>query len=308
MSPKTFSSIIEQIQNFYSIDNSPEITIEINPGDVNDMNISELNSAGINRYSVGVQRFDDEMLSHLNRRHSGKDGMDVLNLLKDKNNGHLDNVSIDLMSNIPHDSLEKWKMDLEKAIEFHPGHISSYSLVLEEDSIFYLNKKYRENKKPLPNEEESAEIFEFTSNRLKSAGYDHYEISSFARNGLESIHNKVYWNPLNSFFGFGMGAVSLLGSKRFTRPSSIKKYFEFVENLEKEEAKLLDILEDGKISIEDYLIGNSRWNKGIDIIEFKDYFGEHSANVLTEAFNSFPISQYFDFKNQRYILNVQKAI
>ena len=142
---------------------------------------------------------------------------------------------MDLISGLPHQTLDDWLNSLNKAIELQPKHISSYDLVLEPTTVF--GKKYQAGDNPLPADEITAQMYQIASEKLTQAGYIHYEISNYAQPNYQCRHNQVYWHN-QPYYGFGMGAASYNHNQRFTRPRTRDQYFAWVEKLAQENGNI----------------------------------------------------------------------
>jgi oxygen-independent coproporphyrinogen-3 oxidase len=211
-------SILDRLANagFHRSDNS-EVTIEINPATMDERKLDAYLKAGINRFSVGAQSFDDSLLMTCGRKHSAQDTRDTLRILKARNL----NYSFDLLFALPNQSLSQLRADLEEVCEFRPPHLSAYCLTVPE------GHPMSRGRAP---EEEQLEMFAMIENQLSGVGLDKYEISNFARAGFESQHNLVYWNDQN-YWGLGVSAHSYkrdLGpfGERFWNTKDMNKYGE----------------------------------------------------------------------------------
>lgn len=199
-----------------------EFTMECNPDDVTTELCDTLASCGVNRVSMGVQTFSDDRLRFLNRRHSANDIEKAVRNLKDAG---IRNISIDLMFGFPAESLEEWEEDLEKALALNVQHISAYSLMYEEGTrLFDLLKKgdIKENE-----EDMSAAMYDALIDTLTMNGYEHYEISNFAKPGFRSLHNSSYWNG-SEYLGLGAAAHSYNRRARQWNVCDIKEYIETI--------------------------------------------------------------------------------
>lgn len=188
---------------------SEETTIEVNPCSVTCEKLIAYKNAGINRISIGLQTTHDYILKLIGRVHNLKQFEEAYELIRKEG---FNNVNVDLMFGLPSQTLESFKESVEYLIKLKPEHISAYSLILHKD-IF----------KDLPSEEEERAMYHFLIERLKEAGYNHYEISNFSLPGYESKHNLAYWNQ-KEYYGFGAGASSFLDNKRYTNIKNINKY------------------------------------------------------------------------------------
>ncbi|CAD8192267.1 unnamed protein product [Paramecium pentaurelia] len=220
---------LQLILNCFKKQSNAEITIEADPKTFNKDKLQGFKSLGFNRLSVGIQSLQDETLQRLNRSHLRKDIDDALGMIE-KVYGTFDNCSFDFLYNLPTEVGQSSLEDLKWFVEqFKPGHISAYSLSIEEESYFYKKLNYREGIHPLPNIE--IQTCNYTKVNQILQQYDHYEISNFAKSEKHiSQHNRNYWYGNSNFYGFGMGATSLQNLIRITRPNTLKKYYQFVES------------------------------------------------------------------------------
>ena len=190
------------INKVYSIGEDAEVTMECNPDDITDDYVQAISRLPINRVSMGVQTFDDNRLRFLHRRHSSEN---VYNAVERLRQAGINNISIDLMYGFPNQTVDEWRLDIEKAISLNVEHISAYSLMFEEGTPLF---KMLESKKiKEADEEQSLEMFNSLIDTLTAAGYEHYEISNFAKPGFRSRHNSSYWQGI-PYIGIGAAAHS----------------------------------------------------------------------------------------------------
>ena len=242
-----------------------EITIEINPGTVNLEKLIEYKKTGINRVSIGLQTTDDRILKEIGRIHTLNEFEEAYNMVR---NCDFENVNVDLMFGLPNQTLEVFKESVEYLIGLKPTHISSYSLILHND-IF----------KNLPSEDEERNMYHYLVERLKSAGYLHYEISNFAFKDFESKHNLAYWKQ-REYYGFGAGASSYIDGKRYTNISNLNKYIETIKN--KELPSIIEEIEDFESKLNEYIMLGLRIIDGVNI---KDVNEKFNINVLEKFKN-----------------------
>lgn len=200
-----------------------EFTIECNPDDVSESLVSQLKELGINRVSMGVQTFSDKRLEFLNRRHKSCQVFAAVDMLR---SAGINNISIDLMFGFPEESISEWGRDIITALSLDVEHLSAYSLMYEEGTMLYSMLKkgmIKEN-----TEEVSAQMYDMLIEKLCSAGYEHYEISNFAKSGFRSVHNSNYWNG-TEYIGLGAAAHSYNVTTRQWNISELKKYIECIE-------------------------------------------------------------------------------
>lgn len=217
------ADIMECIQTNYKVCDSAEITFEMNPDDVNPDYVSALLETGINRFSLGVQTFDEALLKFLHRRHTATQACEAVCLLNDIMWNHGEsNISIDLIYGLPGQTLETWHRDVSQAFTLPINHLSSYSLTYEDKTPLYkMLKSGRVGQCP---EETSLTMYRDLAKFAKNEGFNHYEISNFAQPGYESRHNSAYWRGI-PYIGVGPGAHSYDGSRqRRWNLSDLKRY------------------------------------------------------------------------------------
>jgi putative oxygen-independent coproporphyrinogen III oxidase len=198
-----------------------EWTIEANPGSVSARKAALLKKFGVNRISLGVQSWDDELLKLLGREHNAQQAEESFRILRDAG---FTNVNVDLMFGLPGQTDDQWRATLEKTIVLQPEHISTYCLTYEEDTEFFLRHAQGEFRQDA---DADAELFEMTMAILEDAGYRHYEISNYARPGFESVHNRAYWLG-KDYLGIGPSAVSTIGMQRWQNVCDYRAYIDRV--------------------------------------------------------------------------------
>jgi len=198
-----------------------EWTIEANPGSASARKAGILKKVGVNRISLGVQSWDEELLKLLGREHNTQQAEKSFRILR---NAGFTNINIDLMFGLPGQTVDQWRATLEKTIALEPEHISTYCLTYEEDTEFFLRHARGELRQD-PDAE--LEFFEMTMAILEDAGYQHYEISNYARPGFESVHNRAYWLG-KDYLGIGPSAVSTIGMQRWQNVCDYRAYIDRV--------------------------------------------------------------------------------
>lgn len=253
-----------------------EIAMEVDPGTFSLSQIQGYIQAGVNRFSLGVQSFDDEILQACGRSHRRKDIFKAVDLLRQVG---VKNFSLDLISGLPHQTLTQWQNTLQEAIAIAPQHISSYDLVLEPVTAF--GKQYQPGEKPLPNDEDTAEMYRLAQQQLTRAGFDHYEISNYAQPGFQSRHNRVYWRN-EPYYGFGMGAASYFNGQRFTRSRTRREYYDWID---RGCPIISPVLDNTEILLETLMLG-LRLASGIDLDRIAANFGENVVNQIKSVLKS----------------------
>ncbi|WP_020530931.1 radical SAM family heme chaperone HemW [Flexithrix dorotheae] len=222
LSLEELSIIFNAIWKNFNIVENAEITLECNPDDLSSQKLKDLQNLGVNRLSIGVQTFDNELLKFLNRAHSS---IEAENAIKKAQDQGFENITIDLIYGIPNNSHNVLETDLKKAISLEVPHISAYCLTIEERTVF--GNWLKKGKINSPNEDFEAEQFEIVVDYLRRNGYEQYEISNFARDKKYSKHNSNYWNQ-TSYLGIGPGAHSFNGEIRQFNIRNNSKYIKSI--------------------------------------------------------------------------------
>ena len=256
--------ILTAVRNKYPFRFDAEISLEANPGTVSEDKLKELRRAGINRLSLGVQSFDDEILKGIGRSHLAADARRTIEAAR---RAGFKNISLDLMYGLPEQTLACWQDTLEQAVKLSPEHVSVYGLKLEEGTD--LECRAAQGRVSLPDEEQEEAMYDMANEFLPQQGYRRYEISNFCLDGQECRHNLKYWN-YEPFQGFGVAAHSFDGRSRRANTDSIEGYIEqmrttltatvFSEELSKDTGRI------------DYIITGLRKNDGMDIRRFNEQF------------------------------------
>ncbi len=195
-----------------------ECTIEANPGDITTEKVSAWRAMGINRLSIGIQTFDDNLLQLIGRRHTATQAKQAVSIAQ---NAGFDNISIDLMYALPSQTMKQWQKDISTALQLDIQHISTYGLIYEEDTL--LTRMLTQGKIEAIDEEIELQMYDFLVQQLTNNGFKHYEVSNFARDGKESKHNSNYWND-TPYIGLGAGAHSYNCARRQWNINDINTY------------------------------------------------------------------------------------
>lgn len=262
------------INNVYDVDRNAEITMECNPDDITPEFTNMLSRLPINRVSMGAQTFADSRLRLLHRRHSSDEVKHAVRLLREAG---INNISIDLMFGFPDESLSQWKEDISAALALNVEHISAYSLMYEEDTPLW--KMLDTGKIKEIDEELSLTMFKELVCQLTDAGYEHYEISNFARPGYRSRHNSSYWHQV-PYIGIGAAAHSFDLNSRQWNVADLKLYIEEINNgiipMEREEL-------DNDTTFNDIITTALRTSDGIDLNALETRLGKRYRNTLISA-------------------------
>jgi oxygen-independent coproporphyrinogen-3 oxidase len=198
-----------------------EWTMEANPGSVSESKAALLRRLGITRISLGIQSWDDDLLKLLGREHNAKQGEESFQILRDAG---FSNINVDLMFGLPGQTIHQWRSTLERSVSLKPEHISTYCLTYEEDTEFFRREARGEFRQ---DSDTDSEFFELTMSILETAGYEHYEISNYARPGFRSAHNRAYWSG-SDYLGIGPSAFSTIGMTRWQNISDFRRYADAV--------------------------------------------------------------------------------
>lgn len=290
LSLNDYIAIFAQIYKTFEVEKDAEITLEANPDDLSIKYLEELRQLPFNRMSIGVQSFDDDELKFLKRRHNAKRALEVVAHAQSLG---FDNMSIDLMYGLPNQTMEIWERNLDKAISLEVQHISSYHLIYEQGTRLYRMFKYGE---VMPvGEDLSVDMFSIMIDKLSEAGFEHYEISNFAKNQQYSKHNTSYWTG-EKYLGLGPAAHSYDGTDRAWNIASISKYVEGITNgTPSIEIEKLD----KRSQYNDFILTGMRTTWGVDLDELERKFGadlkeyalENARKYIDEGYSTIQSSK-----------------
>ena len=264
LSAQQLAYLLTELPKVMDLSEVEEFTIEANPGDLDLDKIAVLKESQVNRVSLGVQTFDNKMLKKIGRSHQEQDIYDNIRHLKQAG---FDNISIDLIYALPGQTMDQVKENVAKAIDLDIPHMSLYSLILENHTVFM--NRMRRGKLPLPKEELEAEMFEYIIEELEKAGFEHYEISNFSKPGFESRHNLVYWDNAE-YYGLGAGASGYVDGIRYKNHGPIRHYLEAVEA---GKARIIEEHLTLEEKMEEELFLGLRKKTGVSKARFEEKFG-----------------------------------
>jgi putative oxygen-independent coproporphyrinogen III oxidase len=277
LSVEQLGRILRTIDQQLGIARQAEISMEIDPGTFSLEQLKGYQAAGVNRISLGVQAFQDELLRVCGRSHNVIDIFASVELLHQV---EVPDFSLDLISGLPHQTLEQWQESLETAVQISPSHISCYDLIIEPVTAF--GRQYAPGAKPLPTDDTAAQMYRLARQILTRAGYEHYEISNYALPGHQCRHNRVYWEN-RPYYGFGMGAASYVQGRRFTRPRTRWDYYAWVQQLI-EAGGVLDApeLSETDVLLETLMLG-LRLAAGVSLSTLIQQFGGNTLEPIWTA-------------------------
>jgi putative oxygen-independent coproporphyrinogen III oxidase len=281
LNPDEINSIIDRVKSVFVISGDPEISIEVNPDDLSLPYLRELNQAGINRLSIGIQSFNDYDLEWMNRRHNG---IQALRCIEDSREAGFENISIDLIYGLPEMDTEKWKENLIKAFSSNIRHLSAYHLTLENKTVY--SHKIKKGLMKEPDEIAGLAQFEILMDMAGERGFEHYEISNFSLPGYYSRHNTSYWLR-KPYLGIGPSANSFDGHSRQWNIKSNSGYIKSINaGIIPFEHELLDT----KTDYNEYILTSLRTIWGVDVRYiankygnlYHDHFMKEAAGLLEQ--------------------------
>ncbi len=275
------AQILGGVRGMMDIAPDAEISLEANPGSLSTEYLRGLRGMGFNRLSIGVQSFDDDELKSLDRIHSGDDARQAFASAREAG---FENVNIDLIYGLPEQPIEKWQRTLEQALALRPDHLSMYALTVEDGTP--LARDVARGRTPAPDPDTQADHYEWTQERMERAGYEHYEISNWARPGHRCKHNLIYWRN-REYLGLGAGAHSFLDGLRFSTVLLPNRYIELVTESAlpaPDGSTSMRHLVGGEqitpeTSMADTMILGLRLNDGIDLAAFARRYGRGVDDV-----------------------------
>lgn len=263
---KYIKEIIEEIRENFKLADKVEITIEVNPGTVNKTKLLDYINSGINKISIGLQSTDNELLKRIGRIHKYEDFLQTYNMAREVG---FKNINVDLMLALPGQTIAKLEKGLKQVIDLQPEHISLYSLIIEDGTK--IEKMLKNNEITLPDENIERKMYWETKKVLEEAGYIHYEISNFAKEGYKSEHNWNCWSQ-KEYMGFGVAAHSYTNDVRFSNIDSIEEYIENYEQGNVTDNFVFHEKQTQSSKMKEYMMLGLRKIEGISIQEFKNKF------------------------------------
>ena len=271
---KYIVNIISTIKEYFKINENAEITLEVNPGTVNENKLKDYFNAGVNRLSIGLQATNDSLLKEIGRIHTYEE---FLNTYKLARKIGFKNINADLMIGLPKQTIEDVEKAVNDLIKLGLEHISVYSLILEEGTV--LEEQIRSGKLKLPEDEEERKMYWKVKSILEANGYIHYEISNFAKKGYESQHNLDCWRQ-KEYVGFEVAAHSYTNDVRYSNIENLEEYIENYENDKLEETFIFNEKLTHNMKVKEYMMLGLRKLNGVSIQEFKEKFAANPIYVF----------------------------
>lgn len=279
ISEEYIKEILNTIKENYKIVENPEVTIEVNPGTVDEVKLKKYYEIGINRISIGLQSTNDKLLKMLGRIHTYKEFEDVYE--KARKIG-FKNINVDLMVGLPKQTLEDVEESLRKIIEKSPEHVSVYSLIVEENTKMF--ELIEDGTLELPSEELERKMYWKVKEILEQNGYKHYEISNFSKPGYESKHNLNCWSQ-HDYFGFGIAAHSYYDGMRYSNIENLKQYIDNYENKVAVYNVVFHENQSKEDMMKEFMLLGLRKIDGVKISDFKEKFVDNPLYVFRNELN-----------------------
>lgn len=293
LSPSDLNELLSIIRDQYQVEPAAEITLEANPEDVSPESLAHWKAIGINRLSMGVQSFFEDELTWMNRNHSAEKSISSVRLAQEAG---FDNITIDLMYGLPVSNSDRWKENVERALELKVPHFSAYALTVEDRTALY--HQIKKGNLRSPSEEEAHEQFLYLRERVLAAGYEHYEISNFAKPGWRSVHNGNYWSGI-PYLGIGPGAHGFDGEVRRMNVTNNAQYIRWIEEGQA-------WYESEKLSMQDryneLVMTHLRRVEGISLEEVQVRFGDTYKNHLIASADPTVQKGWLEWKGDRLSL------
>ena len=288
--PAELIELVDTVREAFELRPEAEITVEANPGTLSFEHLREIRRGGINRLSLGVQSFNNNELRFLSRLHQADTARDAVEQAR---RAGFDNLSLDLIFNLPEQSLTAWQFNLQEALKLDPDHLSIYSLIVEPGTP--LHRQVQAGQTPLPDDDLAAEMYGATIETLAAAGYDHYEISNWARAkgagewqtpGLASAHNLIYWRN-QPYLGLGAGAYGTIKNERWM---NVKRPQSYIQRIEADgglgsarDEKSYEKIGPETAMMEHMLLGLRLVKEGVSAPQFEDRFGITLTDCYDQA-------------------------
>lgn len=275
LNPKQMERLLDGIHQHLSLQKDAEFTMELNPDDGTPELLSAMKEGGVNRLSMGVQTFNNDLLKAIGRKHTKET---AIRTIENARKVGFENMSIDLIFRLPKQTIADFEENLKMAMALDLPHYSIYSLILEQKTVFY--NLMRQGKLPLPTQDEEADMFELAISEMESFGRKHYEISNYALPGFESRHNLHYWNA-DEYYAFGAGAHGYVNGVRYQNNGPIQHY---LTPLRKGELPIFSKnLLTKKQCIEEFMFLGLRKFSGVSKREFKERFGNSMDEIYKDT-------------------------
>ncbi len=285
--------IISTLHQTFTIKEDVEITLEANPDDINTGKVKQWKLSEINRFSIGIQSFFDEDLQWMNRAHNSTEAINSIHAIADEG---IENITIDLIYGTPTLSEANWKRNIDRATELNIPHLSCYALTVEPKTT--LAKMIKEKRTEAIDQSDQARQFLLLMDWLRTAGYEHYEISNFAKSGFRSKHNSSYWQG-KKYLGLGPSAHSFNGN---SRQWNVANNMQYIQSLQKNELNFEKEALSPIQKLNEYIMTSLRTVEGCDLHYVKEEFGENRSRILQGSANDWSKKSLLIIQDSKMIL------
>lgn len=287
LGPEAIAALLNRAKQLFALAPDAEISLEANPDDLLLHPPLRWKEIGINRFSIGVQSFNDEFLGELNRSHNAEQAQNAIALAADAG---FEKCSLDLMFGLPGQTLQDWEQELEKALSLPLNHLSIYGLTIEPKTVFH--HKLRQGALDLPADEEAALFFKTAHQILQNAGFEHYEVSNYAKPGHRSLHNSHYWSGGN-YLGIGPSAHSYLHGTRYHNPASNGRYIQTLQHGQL--PAQMESLNQAE-AWNEMLMTGLRQKEGLSKEKVANLFGTNAWKTLQQQLRNFPEEWFLSYE------------
>ena len=294
---KHIEQIMQVIRENYTIQPNAEITIEVNPGTADAEKLKKYKELGINRLSIGVQSTNNNLLNMLGRIHTYEEFESTYNLARKVD---FNSINIDFIIGLPNQTIEDVEDILEKVKRLNPEHVSVYSLILEEGTP--LSKMVANHELYMPADELEREMYWRIKKGLENLGYTHYEISNFAKPGMEAKHNLDCWEQ-KEYMGFGIAAHSYVDDARFSNIENIEEYIKNYKENKQENNFILHEKQDLEEKMKEYMILGLRKIEGVDCSKFENKFSKDIFEVFEKEIEKLVREELMEIKEGKIKLS-----
>lgn len=297
LTPEQMVRLLSIVQTYFPAQSAGiEFTMEANPGTTDDEKLHAMKEGGVNRVSFGVQSFNNDLLKTIGRIHQTDEIYRSIELAKRLK---FNSLSIDLMFGLPNQTLQDVDHSLSAALALDLQHYSIYGLIIEEKTPFHA--LYVNNKLPIPDQDVELEMFQLIMDRLQEAGYEHYEISNFAKRGFHGKHNEKYWRN-ESYYGFGAGAHGYMNGVRHVNVNGVQDYINATQHrLPNSERHVVSVQE----AMQDFMMVGLRMLNGVSRARFRELYGRELEDVFGEALKELLDKQLIEHHVDDYRLTGQ---
>lgn len=301
LTARQLARLLEKIHEYFRFQDQTEWTMEANPGSLTRDKIQTVQKLGVNRFSLGVQSFDNSLLKSIGRGHTAEEARETLKILQSCD---VKNWNLDFIYGLPGQTLHQWRDTLQEAMKWQPSHLSLYNLIVEEGTPFAFLQAA--GSLVLPSEDEQYAMMEAADTLMQQAGYEHYEISNYAKAGFQCRHNLLYWQN-REYLGLGVSAYSFLHHHRFAHTANVKEY---LNHWQEHNSPLVceDEMATPDIELTETILMGLRLMQGFSYQEIDRRFGIHFRERYREAIATGLLRQWLEETPHGFLRLTPQAI